>query len=140
MSSVNKVILLGRLGKDPETKFTPSGMQITTFSLATSEKVKRGENWEEKTEWHNIVTFNKTAQIVADYYKKGNQIYLEGKISTNSWEDENGQKRYKTEIIANNTKNLTPKNDAGQNQGYSQNSNQGYNNQPANNPEDDLPF
>jgi len=113
MASVNKVILVGRLGKEPETTFTPSGVQITKFPVATSERFKKGEEWDEKTEWHNIIAFNKTAQFASDYFKKGFQVYIEGKLSTSSWEDkETGQKRYKTEIIANQVKNLTPKADS----------------------------
>lgn len=136
MSSVNKVILIGRIGKDPETKFTTSGMQITNFSVATSEKFKKNENWEEKTEWHNIVTFDKTAKVVADYCKKGNQVYVEGKLQTSSWETESGEKKYKTEIIGNVVKNLTPKpkNNEGNQQ---QENNSNSNNQSSG---DDLPF
>ena len=101
-SSVNKVFLLGFVGKEPETKVTPGGLQISKFSLATSEKVKKGDTYEEVTQWHNIVTFDKLAEIASKYVKKGNQVHIEGKISTRMWEDESGQKKYWTEIIANN--------------------------------------
>jgi len=101
--SVNKVILLGNLGKDPELKSTPGGMAIATFSLATSSSVKdKDGNWQEKTEWHNVKAFQRTAEIAAQYLKKGNKVYIEGRLHTDSWDDkETGQKKYKTEIIVN---------------------------------------
>ena len=101
--SVNKVILLGNLGKDPEVKYTPSGMAIARFTLATNERFKDKEgNWQDKTEWHNLVAFQRTAEIVGEYLKKGRTVYIEGKLQSSSWEDkETGQKKYKTEIIVN---------------------------------------
>jgi single-strand DNA-binding protein len=101
--SVNKVILLGNLGKDPELKSTPGGMAITTFSLATSSSVKdKDGNWQERTEWHNLKAFQRTAEIAAQYLKKGNKVYIEGRLHTDSWDDKDtGQKKYKTEIIVN---------------------------------------
>ena len=101
--SVNKVILLGNLGKDPEVKYTPSGMAIARFTLATNERFKDKEgNWQDKTEWHNLVAFQRTAEIVGEYLKKGRTVYVEGKLQSSSWEDkETGQKKYKTEIIVN---------------------------------------
>jgi single-strand DNA-binding protein len=99
---VNKSILLGNVGKDPEIRSTNGGTLIASFSLATPDRVKDGQgNWQDKTEWHNIVTFNRTAEIVRDYVKKGDRLYLEGKIQTRSWDDkDSGQKRYRTEILA----------------------------------------
>jgi single-strand DNA-binding protein len=101
--SVNKVILLGNLGKDPEVKYTPSGMAIARFSMATTDKVKDKEgNWQDRTEWHNLVAFQRTAEIAAEYLKKGNKVYIEGRLHSDSWDDkETGQKKYKTEIIVN---------------------------------------
>ena len=101
--SVNKVILLGNLGKDPELKSTPGGIAIATFSLATSSSVKdKDGNWQDKTEWHNIVAFQRTAEIAAQYLKKGNKVYIEGRLHSESWDDkETGQKKYKTEVIVN---------------------------------------
>jgi single-strand DNA-binding protein len=101
--SVNKVILVGNLGKDPEVKYTPGGMPVAKFSLATNERFKDKEgNWQDRTEWHNIVAFQRTAEIVGEYLKKGGKCYIEGSLRTSSWDDkESGQKRYKTEIIAN---------------------------------------
>jgi len=101
--SINKVILLGNLGKDPELKSTPGGMAIATFSLATSSSVKdKDGNWQEKTEWHNVKAFQRTAEIAAQYLKKGNKVYIEGRLHSESWDDkETGQKKYKTEVIVN---------------------------------------
>lgn len=101
--SVNKVILIGNLGKDPEIKYTPSGTAVAKFSLATNERYKdKSGNWQDRTEWHNIVAWQRLAEIVGEYVKKGSKIYIEGRLQTSSWDDkESGQKRYKTEVIAN---------------------------------------
>jgi len=100
---VNKVLLLGNLGKDPEIRTTPNGMTVATFSLATAERAKDSTgNWVDKTEWHNLVAFQRTAEIIRDYVKKGSQIFVEGKLQTRSWDDkESGQKKYRTEILVN---------------------------------------
>src|ERR1700753_4135298 len=100
---VNKVILLGNVGKDPEIRTTPNGMTIASFSLATADRAKDQQgNWTDRTEWHNLVAFQRTAEIVRDYVKKGSQLYVEGKIQTRSWDDkESGQKKYRTEILVN---------------------------------------
>ena len=100
---VNKVILLGNLGKDPEVKSTPSGMSIATFSLATSSSVKdKDGTWQERTEWHNIKAFGRTAEVAGEYLKKGRTVFVEGRIHYESWDDkETGQKKYRTEILAN---------------------------------------
>ena len=100
---VNKVFLLGNVGKDPEMKATQSGMVIAQLTLATADRQKdQTGNWVDKTEWHNLVCFSRTAEIVRDYVKKGTQLYIEGKIQTRSWDDkESGQKKYRTEILVN---------------------------------------
>jgi single-strand DNA-binding protein len=100
---VNKVMLLGNVGKDPEIRTTAGGMTVASFSLATADRAKDAQgNWADKTEWHNLVAFQRTAEIVRDYVKKGSQIFVEGKIQTRSWDDkESGQKKYKTEILVN---------------------------------------
>jgi single-strand DNA-binding protein len=100
---VNKVILLGNVGKDPEIRSTAGGTTVASFSLATADRAKDQQgNWQDKTEWHNLVAFNRTAEIVRDYVKKGTQLFIEGKIQTRSWDDkESGQKKYKTEILVN---------------------------------------
>jgi single-strand DNA-binding protein len=100
---VNKVFLLGNVGKDPEIRSTPSGTTVATFTLATADRQKdQTGNWADKTEWHNLVAFQRTAEIVRDYVKKGTQLFIEGKIQTRSWDDkESGQKKYRTEILVN---------------------------------------
>ena len=101
--SVNKVILVGNLGKDPEVKFTPSGTPVAKFSLATNERFKDKEGqWQDRTEWHNITAWARTAEIVGEYLKKGNKVYIEGSLRTHSWDDkQTNQKKYMTEIIVN---------------------------------------
>ena len=96
----NKVILVGNLGDDPEVKTTPSGVQVANFSLATSEAWtdKDGER-QERAEWHRLVLWRKLAEITGQYLNKGNKIYIEGKLQTRSWEDQNGQRRYTTEVV-----------------------------------------
>lgn len=98
--SVNKVILLGHLGKDAETKFTPSGVAVTNFTLATSRRWKDQQSgeWKEETEWHRIVMWR--SENVSNYLLKGKQVYVEGRLQTRSWEDKDGQKRYTTEVVA----------------------------------------
>lgn len=98
--SVNKVILIGRCGKAPETRFMTNGEAVTNVSIATSEtwKDKSGEK-QEKTEWHNLVFYKRLAEIVGEYVKKGSEIYIEGKIQTRKWQDKEGKDRYTTEIV-----------------------------------------
>ena len=100
---VNKVILVGNLGKDPEVKYTQGGMAVASFSLATTEKAKdKDGNWQDRTEWHNIKAFGRTAEVAGEYLKKGRTVYIEGRIHNDSWDDkETGQKKYRTEIIVN---------------------------------------
>ncbi|MFH1137521.1 MAG: single-stranded DNA-binding protein [Pseudomonadota bacterium] len=99
MAGVNKVILVGHLGKDPEIRYTPNGLAVATFSMATTERV--GQDREERTEWHRIVAFGRLAEICGEYLAKGKQIYIEGRIQTREWEDRDGNKKYTTEIVAN---------------------------------------
>ena len=97
---INKAIILGNLGKDPEVKFTPSGVAVCNFTVATSESWKDKEgNKQEKTEWHNVVAFGKLAEICGEYLKKGKQVYIEGRLQTDKYE-KNGQTRYSTKIVA----------------------------------------
>lgn len=98
--SVNKVILLGRLGQEPKLTFTSSGTPVCQFSLATSENWMKDGQKQEKTEWHKIVVWGKLAEVCNQYLQKGKQVYLEGRLQTRSWDDKNGQKRYSTEINA----------------------------------------
>lgn len=108
MASINKVILIGNLGKDPELKFLPSGQPVANFPIATSEKWKDKSTGEtkEQTEWHNIIMFGKLAEIAGQYLKKGSSVFVEGRLQTRKWQDKNGQDRYTTEIIANEMKML----------------------------------
>ncbi len=113
--SVNKVILVGRLGKDPETRYMTNGEAVTNATLATSEnwKDKAGEK-QEKTEWHNLVFYRRLAEVAGEYLKKGSQVYIEGKIQTRKWQDkETGKDRYTTEIIVNEMQMLGSKSGAG---------------------------
>jgi single-strand DNA-binding protein len=99
---VNKVILVGNLGKDPETRYMPNGKAVTNFSIATSESWtdKSSGDKQERTEWHNIVMFEKLAEIAAEYLRKGSQVYVEGSLRTRKWQDKEGKDRYTTEIVA----------------------------------------
>ena len=100
---VNKVILVGNLGQDPETRYMPSGGAVTNVSIATSEswKDKQTGQPQERTEWHRVVFFNRLAEIAGEYLRKGSQVYVEGSLRTNKWQDQSGQDRYTTEVIAN---------------------------------------
>jgi single-strand DNA-binding protein len=99
---INKVILVGNLGKDPETRYMPNGKAVTNFSIATSESWtdKQSGDKQERTEWHNIVMFEKLAEIAAEYLRKGSQVYVEGSLRTRKWQDKEGKDRYTTEIVA----------------------------------------
>lgn len=100
---INKVILIGNLGGDPEVRYMPSGGAVTTVNLATSEtwKDKQSGEAQEKTEWHRVVFFNRLAEIAGEYLRKGSKIYVEGRLQTRKWQDKNGQDRYTTEIVGN---------------------------------------
>lgn len=101
MSSLNKAMLIGRLGQDPEVRYTQSNTAVANFSLATNERYKdRNGEFQERTEWHRIVAWGRTAEICQEYLKKGSQVYIEGPIQTREWEDKDGQKKYTTEVKA----------------------------------------
>ena len=119
--SVNKVILLGNVGKDPEVRSTGGGTMVANFSLATSDRFQDAQgNWQDRTEWHNLVAFKRLAEIVRDYVKKGSKLYVEGKIQTRSWDDkETGVKKYRTEIIVLDLSLLSGREDGG---GYTRSS------------------
>jgi len=100
MASLNKVLLIGNLGKDPEVRYTTSGTAVASFSLATTERLKnKGGEWEERTEWHNITLWGRLAEIAGEYLAKGKSVYLEGRLQTRKWQDRDGKDRYTTEII-----------------------------------------
>ena len=110
--TVNKVILVGRLGRDPEIRYTPSGTAVASFSLATNYRAKDPDgNFTDKTEWHNIVAFGQRADVASEYLNKGKLVYIEGRIQTRVVEDQSGQKRYFTDIICNNLQMLGSKGD-----------------------------
>lgn len=124
---VNKVILVGNCGQDPEMKHLPSGGAVTNVSIATSEtwKDKQTGAPQERTEWHRVVFFNRLAEIVGEYVKKGSKIYVEGRLQTRKWQDQNGQDRYTTEVVANEMQMLDSRGgDGGQGGGFGQD--QGY--------------
>jgi single-strand DNA-binding protein len=133
---INKAILVGRLGKDPEVRYTPDGLMVTRFNLATDEqrKDKSGQKIQ-KTEWHRIVTFGKLAEICGSYLAKGKMIFVEGRIQTSSWEDKDGVKRYSTEIIATDMRMLESK---GQSRGAEPPSEEPYSSDAV--PDEDVPF
>jgi single-strand DNA-binding protein len=151
--SVNKVILVGNLGKDPELRYTPAGAAVATFSIATSEryKDKQGQQ-QEKVEWHNIVVWRQLAEICGKYLHKGKQVYIEGKITTRAYDDRDGNKKYITEIVADQMRMLGGKdNESGGSQRQApprqesqqrqpQPSQQHDYQDPPFNPDDDIPF
>lgn len=136
---VNKVILIGRLGADPEVRYTQDGSMVTNFRLATNEQWtdKSGEKMQ-RTEWHRIVTFGKLAEICGNYLSKGRLVYTEGRIQTRAWDDRDGNKRYTTEIIATNMQILEPKGQEVDQPGESSNKFSSY--EGSEMTEDDVPF
>ncbi|MWJ28841.1 single-stranded DNA-binding protein [Halomonas sp. ZH2S] len=131
---INKVILIGNLGQDPEVRFTPSGTAVANLNLATTDTWmdKQSGQRQERTEWHRVVMFNKLAEIGQQYLKKGSKLYIEGRLQTRKWQDQNGQDRYSTEIVANDMQMLDGRGDGGQQGGYqgAQQPQQGGGNQP----------
>ena len=109
---INKVIIIGNLGADPEVRYMPSGSAVTNIRVATTEgwKDKQSGDMQERTEWHRIVLYNRLGEIAGEYLHKGSKVYIEGSLRTNKWQDQNGNERYTTEIIANNMQMLDPKN------------------------------
>ena len=100
--SVNKVILVGNVGKDPEVRYSQSGTPVANFSLATNERFKdRNDEWQERTEWHSIVAWQRLAEIIGEYVAKGSKVYVEGKLQTTSWDDrQSGERKYRTQVVA----------------------------------------
>ena len=142
---VNKVMLVGNLGRDPEMRALPSGQQVANFSLATSRRYKdRDGNHKDETEWHNIVVFGKQAEIAGQYLTKGKMVFVEGRIQTRSWDDkESGKKQYKTEIICENFQMLGSKGDGsgGGSRDAGASAPAGGANDPGHEfPDDDIPF
>ncbi|MBW1668317.1 MAG: single-stranded DNA-binding protein [Deltaproteobacteria bacterium] len=138
MASVNKVILIGNLGADPELRYTPGGKAVASFSLATHEQWtgKNGEKGE-RTEWHRIVAWDRLGEICGEYLHKGSQVYVEGRLQTRSWEDRDGNKRYTTEIIAQRMQMLGAPGKAGKATTVEESFPE---EEPISVPEDDIPF
>ena len=144
MASLNKVMLIGNLGKDPEVRYTTSGTAVASFSIATTERFKnKNGEWEDKTEWHNITLWSRLAEIAGEYLSKGKTVYIEGRLQTRKWQDRDGRDRYTTEIVGEKMQMLSAKGDGG---GRSKApADQGYGDAPAYeepsfNPDDDIPF
>ncbi len=111
---VNKVILVGNLGRDPELRYTQSGTAVATLNMATSRRRKDQDgNYIEETEWHRVIAWAKTAEFCGNYLSKGHKVYVEGRLQTRKWTDQNGQDRYTTEVVAENLQSLTPKGSSG---------------------------
>jgi len=109
---INKVILVGNLGQDPELKYTQSGIAVATLSVATNRSWKdKEDNWQDETEWHRVIVWAQAAERCSNTFSKGNKVYVEGRLQTRKWQDQNGNDRYTTEIVSNMLKNLTPKDD-----------------------------
>ncbi|MBW1797075.1 MAG: single-stranded DNA-binding protein [Deltaproteobacteria bacterium] len=139
MAGINKVILVGRLGRDPEVRYTPNGVPVANFSIATSEEWKDKETGEkrERTEWHRIEAWRRLAEICGDYLNKGKQVYIEGKLQTDAWEDRDGNKRYTTKIVAQTMQMLDSAGKGGSAQSVDERHPV---EEPVNIPEDDIPF
>jgi single-strand DNA-binding protein len=153
--SVNKVFLLGNVGKDPEIRSTGGGTMVASFGLATSDRTKDQQgNWQDRTEWHNVVAYGRVAEIIRDYVKKGHKLFVEGRITTRNWDDKEhpGRKVYRTEIIVNDLSLLSGREDGGGAGGYSRGSGSSANfdqrppagqddlSQAAEISDDDIPF
>ena len=155
MASLNKVMLIGNLGKDPEVRYTAGGTAVASFSIATSEKFKgKTGEWEEKTEWHNITLWARLAEIAGEYLSKGKTVYIEGRLQTRKWQDKEGKDRYTTEIVGEKMQMLSGKGEGGGNSGGNsgggrpaagrpsqQDHSQGSSyEEPVFNPDDEIPF
>jgi single-strand DNA-binding protein len=139
---VNKVILIGNLGADPEVRYMPSGQAIANIRLATAESWRdkeTGEN-QERTEWHRVVFFGRQAEVVKEYLRKGSQIYVEGRLQTRKWQDKDGQDRYNTEIIANEMQMLGGRSGGGSSQGFEREEPTSARPAKASSPEVEQPF
>ncbi len=142
---VNKVILIGNLGGDPEVRYTPDGVAVANFSLATTESWKdRYVERQERTEWHRLVLWRQLAEIAKNYLRKGSKLYVEGKLQTRSWDDQSGQKRYTTEIVVNEMEMLDSREGGGGGNMGGSGADPGPSQPPPYNPQggddDDLPF
>jgi single-strand DNA-binding protein len=143
MASLNKVMLIGNLGKDPEVRYTTSNQAVASFSVATSEKFKnKSGDMEERTEWHNVVLWGKLAEIAKEYLSKGKTVYIEGRLQTRKWQDKDGRDRYTTEVVGDRMQMLSPKGDGGRSGGGRGGSEPtaAYDDPVGYNQEDEIPF
>lgn len=144
MASLNKVMLIGNLGKDPEVRYTTSGAAVASFSVATTEKFKnKSGEWEEKTEWHNVTLWSRLAEIAGEYLSKGKTVYIEGRLQTRKWQDKDGKDRYTTEIVGEKMQMLSAKGDGGGKSGGGRSGGEptaAYDDPVAYNQDDDIPF
>ena len=141
--SVNKVILVGNMGQDPELRYTPSGAAVATLSIATNEAWRDNDgNQQDRTEWHRVVLWRKQAEFAGEYLKKGRKVYIEGRLQTRSWEDKDGNKRYTTEIIGDTLVSLDSRAEGGSNSDFSPPAGAPTDSQPPDvaDDADDLPF
>lgn len=140
MASLNKVMLIGNLGKDPEVRYTPSGQAVASFNLATSEKFKnKSGEWEERTEWHRVTLWARLAEIAGEYLSKGKTVYIEGRLQTRKWQDNSGNERYTTEIVGEKMQMLSPKGESRRSDAASEPAaGGGYEEPPFQ--DDDIPF
>jgi single-strand DNA-binding protein len=142
MASLNKVMLIGNLGKDPEVRYTTSGTAVASFSVATTDKIKnKNGEWEERTEWHNITLWARLAEIAGEYLSKGKTVFIEGRLQTRKWQDKDGRDRYTTEIVGEKMQMLSPKGEGGGRQGGGRAGGEPVYEDPAGfNADDDIPF
>lgn len=145
MASLNKVMLIGNLGKDPEVRYTTSGKAVASFSLATTDKFKNASGeWEEKTEWHNVVLWGRQAEIAGEYLAKGRTVFIEGRLQTRKWQDKDGRDRWTTEIVGDRMQMLGGRGGEGggnrQGGGRSEAGSEPVYEEPVFNPDEDIPF
>ena len=149
MASLNKVMLIGNLGKDPEVRYTQSGTAVASFSMATTEKFKsKAGEWEDRTEWHNVTVWGRLAEISGEYLSKGKPVYIEGRLQTRKWQDRDGNDRYTTEVVGEKLQMLGGKNGGNGNASNSGNGGTGGGQgvsggsieEPQFHPDDDIPF
>ncbi|HTP66542.1 MAG TPA: single-stranded DNA-binding protein [Geobacteraceae bacterium] len=142
MASLNKVMLIGNLGKDPEVRYTSNGTAVASFSLATSERFKnKNGEWEDRTEWHNITLWGRLAEIAGEYLAKGRTVFIEGRLQTRKWQDRDGRDRYTTEIVGDKMQMLSGKGEgARQGAGRPESQEAPAYEEPVFNPDDDIPF
>tara|TARA_Y100000768_G_C23522396_1_gene470976 strand:+ start:61 stop:486 length:426 start_codon:yes stop_codon:yes gene_type:complete len=140
--SVNKVILLGRVGANPEVKYMPSGNAVVNLSIATNRKFKNQDtgSYEDKTEWHRVVFFNKPAETIGQYVKKGQQLYVEGRLQTRKWQDKDGVEKYSTDIISDNFTFIGSKSDNQDFENSSPQNNETFDQSVPSTSDDDIPF